>query len=193
MAQHETDPNRRRLLAAAAGIGGVGVVATSIPFIESMTPSEAAKAAGAPVEVDISSISPGSLLTTAWRGKPVWILHRTDAMLSSLGKHDQMLADPNSNVPQQPPFAKNPGRAIKEAYFVAVAICTHLGCVPIFRPEVGAPDLGASWPGGFYCPCHGSRFDLSGRVFKNVPAPTNLVIPEYQYLSATRLKIGGNG
>jgi ubiquinol-cytochrome c reductase iron-sulfur subunit len=192
MTMHEIDPNRRLLIAATAGVGGAGIAAISIPFIESMMPSEAAKAAGAQVEVDISSIVPGTLVTTAWRGKPVWILHRTDAMLASLGNHDQMLADPSSNEPQQPPFAKNPGRAIKQAYFVAVGICTHLGCVPAFRPEPGDAELGTSWPGGFYCPCHGSRFDLSGRVFMNVPAPKNLEVPEYQYLSATRLKIGGN-
>jgi ubiquinol-cytochrome c reductase iron-sulfur subunit len=181
---------RRMLLAATAGAGGVALVGTIVPFVETMEPSEAVKAAGAPVEVDVGSIGPGRLITVEWRGKPVWILHRTDAMLALLGNHDQMLVDPASKQDQQPPYAANPTRSIRPPFFVAVAICTHLGCVPTFRPEAGAPDIGANWPGGFYCPCHGSRFDLAGRVFKNVPAPLNLEVPPYRFLSDTRMLIG---
>lgn len=189
----QTDLQRRQiLLAATTGLGTIGVVATAVPFVESMEPSEAAKAAGAPVEVDIGGIVPGKLETVEWRGKPVWVLHRTDAMLAGLGKHDALLADPDSRQPQQPKYATNPTRSIKPPIFVAVAICTHLGCVPSYRPQVGAPDLGANWPGGFYCPCHGSKYDLAGRVFKNVPAPRNLEVPEYTYLSDTKLMIGSD-
>jgi ubiquinol-cytochrome c reductase iron-sulfur subunit len=191
MADSETDLNRRKILLTATTVaGGVGVVATAVPFLASMAPSEAAKAAGAPVEVDVSSIPPGKLTTVEWRGKPIWVLHRSDEMLAGLNKHDGLLADPASSQAQQPPYATNPARAIRPPLFVAIGICTHLGCVPVFRPEAGAPDLGADWPGGFYCPCHGSKFDLAGRVFKNVPAPRNLEVPEYTYLSDTRLLIG---
>jgi ubiquinol-cytochrome c reductase iron-sulfur subunit len=183
---------RRILLAATAGAGGIGLVSAIIPFVESMEPSEAAKAAGAPVEVDVSRLAPGRVITVEWRGKPVWILHRTDAMLALLGKHDVMLADPRSTQDQQPPYAANATRSIRPPFFVAVGICTHLGCVPTFRPEPGAADIGADWPGGFYCPCHGSRFDLAGRVFKNVPAPLNLEVPPYRFVSDTRLLIGAD-
>jgi len=186
----QTDNQRRALLAATVGLGGIGVVATAVPFLESFAPSEAAKAAGAPVEFEITSVAPGKLQTVEWRGKPVWVLHRTDAMLASLGKHDNLLADPQSKEAQQPPYAANADRSIRPPFLVLIGICTHLGCVPLFRPEAGAPDLGADWPGGFYCPCHGSKFDLAGRVFKNVPAPRNLEVPEYTYLSETRLLIG---
>lgn len=181
---------RRTLLAATTAAGGIAAVGVAIPFVESMAPSEAAKAAGAPVEVDIGGIQPGSLLTVEWRGKPVWILHRTDAMLASLDRHDALLADPQSKQSEQPAAASNPARAIRPPFLILIGICTHLGCVPSFRPQAGAPDLGADWPGGFYCPCHGSRFDLAGRVFKNVPAPVNLVVPEYGFLSDTKLLIG---
>lgn len=190
MATDAADSNRRMLLAATAGMGGIAVIGTAIPFVSSMAPSEAAKAAGAPVEVDVSTIAPGKLLTVEWRGKPVWILHRTDAMLSALDQHNQLLADPTSKTPQQPKAADNPARALKPPFFVAIGICTHLGCIPTFRPEPGAADLGPEWPGGFYCPCHGSKFDLSGRVFKNVPAPLNLEIPEYHYVGENRLIVG---
>lgn len=184
------DPQRRRLLAATATVGGVGAVAAAVPFLESMAPSEAAKAAGAPVEFDVSSVGPGKLATAEWRGKPVWIVHRTDAMLAALGKHDNLLADPASKADQQPSYAANPARSIRPPFLIAIGICTHLGCVPTFRPEAGAPDLGADWPGGFYCPCHGSKFDLAARVFKNVPAPRNLEIPQHVYLNDTRVLIG---
>jgi len=194
MIEHQPDPQRRQiLLAATTGVGVLGVVATAAPFVESMEPSEAAKAAGAPVEVDIGSLAPGKLETVEWRGKPVWILHRTDDMLARLKTLDARLADPHSKQDQQPKYADNESRAIRPPYFVAIGICTHLGCVPTYRPEPGAPDLGADWPGGFYCPCHGSRYDLAGRVYKNVPAPLNLEVPPYEFLSDTRLVIGTHG
>jgi len=189
-----TDPinrNRRKLLLAATGtVGGVGLVAATVPFVASMQPSAAARAAGAPVEVDLSAIPPGKLHTVEWRGKPVWVLHRTEAMLAALDKHNDLLVDPDASQSQQPPYAANPARAIRPPFFVTVGICTHLGCVPVFRPEPGAPDLGQDWPGGFYCPCHGSKFDLAGRVFKNVPAPLNLEVPEHGYLGDTKLVVG---
>lgn len=188
----ETDLHRRRLLAATAGVGGVGAVCAAVPFVESLAPSEAAKAAGAPVEVEISDLAPGKMKTVEWRGKPVWILHRSEAMLASLDRDDGLLADPLSKQSQQPEYAANPVRSARPPYFVAVGICTHLGCVPVFRPEPGAPDLGANWPGGFYCPCHGSKFDLAGRVFENVPAPLNLVVPSYEFISDDKLRIGAD-
>jgi ubiquinol-cytochrome c reductase iron-sulfur subunit len=172
---------RKFLLASTAGVGTVGLVATAIPFVESMTPSERARAAGAPAEVDVTRIAPGTLITVEWRGKPVWVLHRTPAMLASLGKHDELLADPGSEVEQQPAYAKNPARARRPEFLVVIAICTHLGCIPVFRPEPGEPGLPPGWPGGFYCPCHGSAYDLAGRVFKNVPAPRNLEVPPHAF------------
>jgi ubiquinol-cytochrome c reductase iron-sulfur subunit len=185
------DTRRRKfLIAATSAVGGVAAVAVAAPLLMSMMPSARAKAAGAPVEVDISKVEPGMLLTVEWRGKPVWIVNRTKEMLDLLGKHDDKLTDPASEQPQQPAYCKNATRSIKPEYLVAVGICTHLGCSPTYRKEVGAADLGADWPGGFFCPCHGSRFDLAARVFKNVPAPTNLVIPPYQYLSDTKLLVG---
>lgn len=194
MNTHETDTRRRRFLTiATVGVGGAGLAATALPFVESMSPSEAAKAAGAPVEVDVSQVGPGMLVTIEWRGKPVWVVHRTDRMLDLLGKHDNQLVDPQSNEPMQPDYAKNATRSIKPQYLVVIGICTHLGCIPLYRPEVAAVDLGPDWPGGFYCPCHGSRFDLAGRVVKNVPAPRNLEVPPHIYLSETRLLIGQDG
>lgn len=190
MSSDVSQPDRRKLLIATSTAAGIGVVATAIPFVESMAPSEAAKAAGAPVEADIGNLAPGKLMSIEWRGKPVWILHRSEEMLASLQKDTALLADPQSSQPQQPKFAANPTRSIKPEFFVAIGICTHLGCVPLFRPEPGAADLGAQWPGGFYCPCHGSKFDLAGRVFKNVPAPRNLEVPEYKYLSDTKIQVG---
>jgi ubiquinol-cytochrome c reductase iron-sulfur subunit len=192
MIHHKTDQGRRRILVATTAMGGVGLVTTAVPFVASMAPSEAAKAAGAPVEVDVSNLAPGKIITVEWRGKPVWILHRSDAMLASLGNHDNLLLDPRSAQPQQPLYASNPARAVRPPLFIAIGICTHLGCIPLYRPETGAADLGADWPGGFYCPCHGSKFDLAGRVFKNVPAPNNLEIPQYVYLDDTRLLIGAD-
>ncbi|MFH1816315.1 MAG: ubiquinol-cytochrome c reductase iron-sulfur subunit [Pseudomonadota bacterium] len=181
---------RKFLIAATSAVGGVAVAGVAVPLVMSMLPSARATAAGAPVEVDISKIEPGMLLTAEWRGKPVWVVNRTKEMLDLLSKHNDKLVDPNSEQPQQPEYCKNATRSIKPEFLVAVGICTHLGCSPTYRKEVGAEDLGADWPGGFLCPCHGSRFDLAARVFKNVPAPTNLVIPPHQYLSAGKIQIG---
>lgn len=181
---------RKFLIAATSALGGVAAVGVAVPLVMSMLPSARARAAGAPVEADIDKIEPGMLLTVEWRGKPVWILNRTPEMLSLLGNHDDKLADPDSEMPQQPAYCKNATRSIKPEYLVAVGICTHFGCSPTYRGEIGAADLGSDWPGGFFCPCHGSTFDLAARVYKGVPAPTNLVIPPYQYLSDTRLLIG---
>lgn len=194
MDNRETDTRRRKFLTVAtAGVGGVGLIAASIPFVESMSPSEAAKAAGAAVEVDIGPVGPGMLLTVEWRGKPVWIVHRTDQMLDLLGKHGNQLADPQSRELQQPEYAKNATRSIKPQYLIVIGVCTHLGCIPSYRPDVAPADLGSDWSGGFYCPCHGSKFDLAGRVFKNMPAPRNLEIPPHRYLSETHLLIGKDG
>lgn len=181
---------RKFLIAATSAVGGVAAAGVAIPLVMSMLPSARARAAGAPVEVDISKIEPGMLLTVEWRGKPVWIVNRTKEMLDLLPKHDAQLADPKSEMPQQPEYCKNATRSIKPEYLVAVGICTHLGCSPTYRKDVGAADLGSDWPGGFFCPCHGSRFDLAARVFKGVPAPTNLVIPPHQYLGDAKLLIG---
>jgi ubiquinol-cytochrome c reductase iron-sulfur subunit len=182
---------RRRYLTAATSVAGAGiVVAALIPFVESMNPSARARAAGAPVEADISKLEPGQLITVLWRSRPVWILHRTDAQLQTLPAVEPRLKDPDSSAPQQLPEYQNQYRAIKPKYFVAVAICTHLGCVPTFRPDTAPADLGPTWKGGFFCPCHGSRFDLAGRVFKGSPAPLNLPVPPYFYVSDTVLRIG---
>ncbi len=181
---------RKFLIAATSAVGGVAVAGVAVPLVMSMMPSARARAAGAPVEVDISKIEPGMLLTVEWRGKPVWIVNRTKDMLGKLATLDAQLADPKSEMAQQPEYCKNPTRSIKPELLVAVGICTHLGCSPTYRKDVGAADLGADWPGGFFCPCHGSRFDLAGRVYKGVPAPTNLVIPPHQYLSDAKLLIG---
>ena len=187
----KVDAGKRKFLIAATGaLGGVAAAGVAVPLVMSMLPSARARAAGAPVEVDISKLEPGMLLTVEWRGKPVWVVHRSKEMLGLLPKHDAQLADAKSELPQQPDYATNPTRSIKPEYLVLVGICTHLGCSPTFRKDVGAADLGADWPGGFFCPCHGSRFDLAGRVFKGVPAPTNLVVPPHQYLSETLLLIG---
>lgn len=185
------DKGRRRFLTAAtAVVGGVGAAATLVPFLSSFQPSARARAAGAPVEVDISKLEPGQRLTVEWRGKPVWIVRRTDEMLANLEAVADQLRDPESEKNQQPDYARNDSRAIKPEYLVVIGICTHLGCSPTFRPEVAPADLGADWKGGFFCPCHGSRFDLAGRVYAGVPAPTNLVIPPYSYVSDSRVLIG---
>jgi ubiquinol-cytochrome c reductase iron-sulfur subunit len=155
-----------------------------------MQPSVKTEAAGAPVEVDIGKLEPGQLIRVAWRGKPVWILNRTPKELATLPTLDAVLRDPESNESEQPESSKNSHRSIKPEIFVAIGLCTHLGCSPTFRPEIAPPDLGDDWQGGFFCPCHGSRFDLAGRVYSGVPAPTNLVIPPHRYLTDTRLTIG---
>jgi ubiquinol-cytochrome c reductase iron-sulfur subunit len=185
------DNSRRRFLTAATTVvGGVGAAVTLVPFLVSLKPSARAVAAGAPVEVDISKMEPGQRLTVEWRGKPVWIVRRTDDMLAGLEAVADQLRDPESEKDQQPEYARNATRAIKPEYLVVIGICTHLGCSPTFRPEVAPADLGGDWKGGFFCPCHGSRFDLAGRVYAGVPAPTNLVIPPYSYVSDSRVLIG---
>jgi len=175
---------------ATAGAGGIMAIATITPFVSSMMPSERALAAGAPVEVDIDKLNPGDMMIVEWRGKPVWILRRTPEMLESLKKAEPGLADPGSTEKQQPAYASNSHRSIKPDLLVAIGICTHLGCSPSKAFTPGDVALGADWPGGFLCPCHGSTFDFAGRVFKNKPAPTNLEIPPYTYLSDSRLLIG---
>ncbi len=181
---------RRFLLSATSVVGGIGLVGAAAPFVMSLFPGERAKSAGAPVEVDISKLDPGQKIDVAWRGKPVWIVSRTAAMLDNLPKLDPRLVDPHSEVPQQPLYCKNDYRSIKPTIWVAIGICTHLGCVPTYRPEVAPGDLGRDWLGGFFCPCHQSKFDLAGRVFKGVPAPTNLVVPPHKYTSNSRILIG---
>jgi ubiquinol-cytochrome c reductase iron-sulfur subunit len=176
---------RRFLIGATSVVGGIGAVAVAVPFVMSLWPSERAKAAGAPVEVDISKIEPGQKINVEWRGKVCWLVDRTPAMLASLPKLDDKLADPKSNAPQQPAYCKNETRSIKPNLWVAVGICTHLGCSPTFKPEVMANSE------GFYCPCHGSKFDYAGRVFKGVPAPINLEVPPYKYIANnTKIVIG---
>jgi len=190
----KVDAGRRQLLLVTSAAGGVAVAATAVPFVASLTPSERAKAAGAPVEVDISKLQPGQMMTVEWRGKPVWIINRTKEMLDSLKKTDSEVSDPNSEKPQQPEYAKNEGRSIKPEIFVAVGICTHLGCSPSDKFKTGAESgVSADWPGGFLCPCHGSTFDLAGRVYKNKPAPDNLEIPPHKYLADTKILIGDDG
>ena len=182
--------SKRRLLIATTAAGGVAAAGAGAPFVLSLMPSERAKAAGAPVEVDLSAIAPGIMISVEWQGKPVWIVHRTSDMLDQLADHDDRLVDPASTVEQQPPYCQNPYRSIKPDYLVVLGICTHLGCSPTFRPEIAPADLGKNWPGGWFCPCHGSRFDLAARVYKGVPAPSNLIVPPHKYLSDTRLLIG---
>ncbi len=191
MADKEMDQGKRRFLVAATSVaGGVATGAVAVPLVTSMLPSERAKAAGAPVEVDISKLAPGEQMTVEWRGKPVWIVRRTKEMLETVKKGDDKVADPDSKKLMQPTYAKNEFRSIKPDYLVVVGICTHLGCSPVGKFNVGPEAFDANWQGGFYCPCHGSLFDLAGRVYKNKPAPDNLVIPPYKYLSDTRLLIG---
>jgi ubiquinol-cytochrome c reductase iron-sulfur subunit len=181
---------RRFLIGASVVWGGIGTVAIAAPFAISLWPSERAKAAGAPVDVDIGKLEPGQQITVEWRGKVVWIINRTPTMLASLPKLDNRVADPKSEVDQQPKYCQNEDRSIKPEIFVAVGICTHLGCSPTYRPQVAPPDLGPDWLGGFFCPCHQSKFDLAGRVYKGVPAPRNLEIPPYMFLSDTSIRIG---
>lgn len=187
-----TNPERRFWITSTSIAGGAGLVATAIPFVASLAPSEKARALGAAVEVNLGGVQPGELKIVEWRGKPVFVLRRTQEMLDSLGRHDDLIADSKSKRSLQPDYAQNPGRSAKPEILVLEAICTHLGCIPTFRPTPGAPDLGASWPGGFYCPCHGSKFDFAGRVFRNVPAPTNLTVPPYQFTSDSTLVIGSD-
>ncbi|MDX1454236.1 MAG: ubiquinol-cytochrome c reductase iron-sulfur subunit [Gammaproteobacteria bacterium] len=195
MSTDGVDLNRRHFLTVATSVvGGVGVVAAAVPFVASMEPSARARAAGAPVEVDISKIEPGAIIKVEWRGKAVAIVNRTPAMLErtqALGA--ETLRDPESKVEQQPSYATNALRSVKPEIFVAESVCTHLGCSPQYRPEVAPEDLGPDWKGGFFCPCHGSKFDLAGRVYQGVPAPTNLIVPPYTFLNETTLLIGEDG
>ena len=188
---NNVDRSKRLLLVSASmAAGGVAAAGAGTPFVMSLMPSERAKAAGAPVEVDIAAIEPGTMMVVEWQGKPVWIVRRTQAMLDLLGKHNDDLADADSSVQQQPEYCNNPYRSIKPEVLVVLGVCTHLGCSPTYRPEVAPADLGDKWPGGWFCPCHGSRFDMAARVYKGVPAPTNLVVPPHKYLSDSRLLIG---
>lgn len=185
----KVDEQRRCFLKRATmTMGGIGVAAASIPFISYWLPSVDTEAAGAPIEVDLTQLKPTQQLTVVWRGKPIWVIRRTPAMLETLPKLDAELRDPMSEEDQQPPYAKNISRAIKPEFFVAVGICTHLGCIPTYRPDAGG--VSPSWLGGFYCPCHGSTYDLAGRVFKGVPAPKNLEIPPYGYINDGLIVIG---
>lgn len=190
---HTVDNSKRRFLTTAASVvvGGAGAAAVAVPFVLSMLPSAKARAAGAPVEVDISKLEIGQLITVEWRGKPVWVLNRSSESLLALPALDNQLADPESDAStQQPAYCKNENRSIRDNIVVLVGICTHLGCSPTYRPELAPADLGPEWKGGFFCPCHGSRYDLSGRVFKNMPAPTNLVVPPHHFLGDNRIVIG---
>ncbi len=191
MKKEGVDRSKRRFLTTAVTVvGAVGTGYLAVPFLSQMQPSTKAMAAGAPVKVDISKIEPGQLIRVAWRGKPVWILYRTPEVIDILEKETEKLADPSSEASEQPAVSHNSLRSIKPEIFVAVGLCTHLGCSPTFRPETAPADLGDDWKGGFFCPCHGSSFDLAGRVFKGVPAPTNLTIPPYRYIDDTLIMVG---
>lgn len=191
MIDETVDKSKRQFLTTALTVvGAVGSGYLAVPFLSQMQPSVKAMAAGAPVEVDISKIEEGQLIRVAWRGKPVWVLQRSPEVLDTLKTLDGQLRDPQSNESTQPESSKNPARSMKPEIFVAVGLCTHLGCSPTFRPEVAPHDLGADWKGGFFCPCHGSWFDLAGRVYKGVPAPTNLEVPPYRYETDTLIVIG---
>ena len=181
---------RRFLIGATSVVGGVGAVGAAVPFVASWNPSAKAKAAGAPVKANISKIAPGQQMTVEWRGKPVWVVRRTQEMMDNIEKLNDIVLDPESLEPQQPEYITGIYRATKPEYAVLVGICTHLGCSPQYRPEVAAADLGSDWLGGFFCPCHGSKFDLSGRVYKGVPAPLNLEVPPYYYIDDNNLIIG---
>jgi len=191
MIQEGVDKSKRQFLTTALSVvGAVGTGYLAVPFLSQMQPSAKAMAAGAPVEVDISKMETGQLIRIAWRGKPVWVLNRTPEVLATLVTLDSKLADPQSAESNQPELSKNSLRSIKPEIFVAVGLCTHLGCSPTFRPEVAPNDLGPDWKGGFFCPCHGSWFDLAGRVYRGVPAPTNLEVPPYRYITDTLIIIG---
>lgn len=192
MSNDGVNEGRRRFLTAATSVvGAAGAVGVAVPFVGSWNPSAKAKAAGAPVKANLSKLEPGQMITVEWRGKPVYVVRRTEETMANLLKVDDLVRDPKSEEPQQPDYAKNPGRAIKDEYLVLLGLCTHLGCAPMYRPEVGAADLGGDqWQGGFFCPCHGSKFDLAGRVYKGVPAPVNLEVPPHSYESDSLLVVG---
>ena len=183
------DEERRRfLLTTTCVLGGIGALCALTPFVSSWLPSATAQAAGAPLEVDLSKMEPGDHAVVAWRGKPVWVIRRTKEMLQHINNDESQLRDPNSLVDQQPDYAQNKYRSINPEYLVLIGICTHLGCAPKYKPTPG--ELGPDWPGGFFCPCHGSTFDLSGRVFKGVPAPINLEVPPYHFINPHTIVIG---
>ena len=187
----EVDTGRRHFLTVATvATGAVGAAFVAVPFLASWKPSARAKAMGAPVEVDVSKLEPGAMLKVEWRGKAIFVVNRTPQMLAQLEGVDAQLRDPGSDESEQPEFAKNPARAMKPEYLVLVGVCTHLGCAPLDKFAQGDVTVAADWPGGFFCPCHGSKFDMSGRVFKDVPAPTNLPVPPYSFLSDARILIG---
>ena len=186
----KVDQTRRNLVVATSVAGGAASVGAALPFVASMLPSERTKAAGAPIEVDISTIAPGELKVFEWRGKPVWVIRRTQEMLESLKKAAGNLTDPASGSSLQPDYAKNEHRSLKPDVMVMEGVCTHLGCSPQIRTAEAKAEMGADWPGGFFCPCHGSKFDMAGRVFRGAPAPTNLPVPEYKFLSDSILLIG---
>ena len=191
MANEGVDHGRRRFLTATtAVVGGAGVVAAAVPFIKSWEPSARAKNAGAPVLADISKVEPGQRLSILWRGQPVWIVNRTPALLATLPQLDSRLRDPKSELEQQPKYAQNETRSIKPEWLVVIGICTHLGCSPEFVPEIKPEPFDPEWKGGFFCPCHKSRYDIAGRVFQGVPAPMNLVVPPYQFVSDKQILIG---
>jgi len=186
------DHQKRRILTAAAvAVGGIGAAYVATPFVLSMDPSAKAHAAGAPIDVDISKLQYGQLMTVEWRGKPIWILRRNEEMLNRIQAVSGQMRDPESNeLSQQPHYAKNKFRAVNPEYLILIGLCTHLGCAPTFRPDMAPDDLGAEWQGGFFCPCHGSTYDLAGRVYAGKPAPSNLVVPPYRYVTSTRILIG---
>lgn len=190
MSKAGVDLGRRRFLTlGTAVVGGAGMAAAAWPFLASLKPSERAKALGAPVTIDISKMEPGQQVVAVWRRQPVWVIRRTPEMLATLEPLTSELADPDSSVPQQPTYVTGPARAIKPEFMVLKGVCTHLGCSPKYRPDA-APEIAADWKGGFFCPCHGSKFDLAGRVYKGVPAPTNLAVPPHRYANDTTLVIG---
>ena len=192
MAESTGFTRRHFLTVATVVTGGAGVIATAVPFVASFKPSARAQALGAPIEVDVSKLEVGALLKVEWRGHPIYILHRSEEMIASLSKDAALLRDPMSKDSEQPSYATNEVRSIKPAYLVLEGVCTHLGCAPMPRFEVAPADLGPQWPGGFLCPCHGSKFDLAGRVFQGVPAPTNLGVPPYRYINDNTIMIGSD-
>lgn len=192
MADVPDNPTRRRFLTGSAvAVGAVGVGFAAVPFLSSFEPSARAEAAGAPVDANVGKLAAGQMMTIAWRGKPIYVVHRTEKMVEMLPSLDSHLLDPNSKVAsQQPEFADNFYRSRKKNIFVVVGVCTHLGCAPTYRPDVAPKDLGPDWKGGFFCPCHGSKYDLAGRVYKSMPAPLNLLVPDYIFVSDDIVRVG---
>ena len=187
----EVDHGRRHILTVATVVtGGIGAVLAATPFVLSFRPSARARALGAAIQVDISRLETGAMMTVEWRGKPVWIISRPESVLADLGNVESQLSDPDSVKSDQPEFAKNQYRSLRPEIAILIGVCTHLGCAPLYRPDAGSPDIGPDWPGGFYCPCHGSKFDMAGRVWAGVPAPLNLPVPSYRYVTDTTLIIG---